>query len=371
MTDHGGDSGMANLEQPDRSEPGSRSSRFWLYAPLVLLTLVAAAWTAAWFVIRNRTGAALDTWLATERAAGRQWTCADRAIGGFPFRVEISCATLGFERDGLKASFGRVLSVAQVYQPRHIIAEIAGPLRATQGGAAVEGRWSLLQASIQSTPEALQRASVVFDEPTFRLTGIAPVELAFSGDHLEAHLRPDPARARGEGAIDVALSAAKVAAPLLDEWIGGTEPADIDLETTVTQAGAIAGLPFFEKVERWRQAGGIIDLTRLALRKGARRLEARGELALDDLHRPRGRLEVAASGLEGLLGAAAGGRAGTAAAILGAFTARPTPGPGSSGPPPAGTPAPGPTPLPPLRMENGRLSLGPFSVPGVRLPALY
>jgi hypothetical protein len=28
-------------------------------------------------------------------------------------------------------------------------------------------------------------------------------------------------------------------------------------------------------------------------------------------------------------------------------------------------------PLPPLRLDNGRLAVGPFAIPNVRLPALY
>jgi hypothetical protein len=36
-----------------------RRSRFWLYTPFVLLLLAAIAWSAAWFVIRNRAGEAL------------------------------------------------------------------------------------------------------------------------------------------------------------------------------------------------------------------------------------------------------------------------------------------------------------------------
>ena len=40
----------------------------------------------------------LDAWLADEAAAGRQWTCADRSVGGYPFRLEVSCRTLTFRR---------------------------------------------------------------------------------------------------------------------------------------------------------------------------------------------------------------------------------------------------------------------------------
>src|SRR5215212_1485465 len=105
------------------NRPEARHGRFWLYPPFVLLLLVAIAWSVAWFVIRNRTAAALDTMLANEARAGRQWTCADRSVGGFPFRIDVVCSALTLRRGDVSASFGRVEAVAQVYQPRHIITE--------------------------------------------------------------------------------------------------------------------------------------------------------------------------------------------------------------------------------------------------------
>lgn len=356
---------MADADQPAPQTP----SRFWLFAPFVILGLAAIAWTAAWFVISARTGEALDAWVGAEAIAGRKWTCADRSVGGYPFRIEVSCATLSLERGDLKATLGRVLSVAQVYQPRHVITEVGGPLRASDGRLTVEGRWSLLQASVQTTPNAFQRLSVVMDGPAFRVAGLTPVELALASQRFEAHIRPDPARAETDGAYDVALSAAKAVVPSLDEWIGGGEPSDIAAEATVTQARGISGRPLVEEVERWRRANGSVVLGRLSVDKGARRLEARGELGLDELHRVRGRLDASASGLEGLLGTITSGRAGTATAILGALL-------GPSPAPPAPSPRPGATrpalsPLPTLAMENGRLMVGPFPVPGMRLPPLY
>ena len=116
-----------------------RHSRFWLLTPFALLAVVAVAWSVAWVVIRQRTVDGLDRWLAREAAAGRNWACADRAVGGYPFRIEVSCSALTLRRGEATASLGRLLTVAQVYRPRHIIAEVSGPLRASDGqGVSVE-----------------------------------------------------------------------------------------------------------------------------------------------------------------------------------------------------------------------------------------
>src|SRR3954454_15449254 len=96
-------------------EPETRSSRFWLYTPVILLILIAVAWSVAWHVIRNRAVEALDAWLALEAKAGRQWTCQDRAVGGYPFEISVQCASLSLKQGVVTASLGALRSVAQVY----------------------------------------------------------------------------------------------------------------------------------------------------------------------------------------------------------------------------------------------------------------
>ena len=113
-----------------------------------------------------------------------------------------------------------------------------------------------------------------------------------------------------------------------------------------------------ERMERWREAGGRVEIGRTALLKGQRRVEATGELGLDGAHRVQGVLRASANRLDGLVGALGGG-------VLGALGR----GQGAQNPAQAGQPAL--NPLPPLRFDNGRLYLGPLPVPGVRLSPLY
>ncbi|HEY8564292.1 MAG TPA: DUF2125 domain-containing protein [Beijerinckiaceae bacterium] len=340
--------------------PETRTSRFWLYAPFVLLAVLALLWSAAWWVIRNRTAAGLDAWLAAEEAAGRRWTCADRGVGGYPFRVEVTCASVSLARGDLKLDAGRLLALAQVYQPRHIIAQLDGPLRVSSAGLQGEARWTLLEASFRTAAEGLQRISLFADAPSlaFKANG---VDIAASGRSLEAHLRPDPSRFGPEGAFDVAAKALGTRVPALDPVLGGPEPADITLDAVVSQGRGVAGRPLPEELERWRQAGGKVDLALLGITKGPRRLETRGELRLDEGRRVAGRVEISAAGLEGLLETLTGGRAGSR--LLGSLLSPPRQSsPGGQ---------PGLAQLPPIALNEGRVFLGPFQVPGVRLAPLY
>ncbi|WP_457089274.1 DUF2125 domain-containing protein [Microvirga sp. P5_D2] len=346
-------------------EPAStevrRHSRFWLYTPFVLLLLVAVAWSIAWFFIRNRAGDTLDAWLAAEVAQGRQWTCADRTIAGYPFRIELVCPMLTLKQGAVNASFGRVEAIAQVYQPRLVIAEIGGPLNVTDGRATIQGTWDLLQASIHATPNSFQRLSLAATNPKLTVTGLTPQAIATSGERLEMHLRPNPNRVQ-EKAYDAAFAIKQATIPFIDALIGGTELTDLNADVTVTQADGFRGRPIAAELERWRAAGGTLDILMLSAAKGTRRMEAKGKLSLDPEHRPTGQLSASAAGLDGLLSSITGSR--NTGALLGALLGQAPSAGGNNGQPKL-------SPLPPLRMENGLLALGPFVVPNVKLQPLY
>ncbi|MBA1157204.1 DUF2125 domain-containing protein [Microvirga mediterraneensis] len=340
-----------------------RRSRFWLYTPFVLLLLVAIAWSIAWFVIRSRTAEALDGWIAAEARSGRQWTCGDRSIAGYPFRIEIICESLDLKRGSVSASFGRTEAVAQIYQPRRVIVEVAGPLRVTDGTVTVDGSWSLMQASINASQAGLQRLSLAADAPKVSVTGLGSGEIAGSGRHLELHLRPNPSR-RAELAGDLAASLTEARIPILDALVGGAEPTNLSADVTVTQADGFKGRTIVEELELWRNAGGKLDILMLSAVKGPRQIETKGELRLDEEHRPAGQLTVSAAGLDGLLGNLTGGRVG--GNLLGMLLGQ---GPRSQQGQPNAKPQL--ASLPPLRLENGFLAMGPFVIPNVRLQPLY
>lgn len=341
--------------------PLRRRSRLGLYAPFALLLLLAAAWSVGWFVIREKTRAGLDEWIAGEAAEGRRWSCADRTFGGYPFRIEIGCSDFTLDRPDVRASLGRLLVVSQVYSARHVIAEVAGPLRIEAGPIKADGRWTLLQASVITGERGFERISLVTDAPAISVAGVDPDVLGFTSRRFEAHLRPEPTDAT---AYDLAIRNEGAVIPGLDAFVGGTEPADLVLSLDVTQAKDLPARPLWSELERWRVAGGRIDLTSLTMVKGPRRAEVKGVLGLDDRHRPQGRIDIAAANLGGLAGRLAG-NAGLAG-LLGTLFGAPEPAPAA--PAKGGAPL---KPLPQLRLENGRVQIGPLPIPGLRLPSLY
>lgn len=348
--------------------------RLGLFLPYILLLVLALAWTAGWFWIRGKAVSEMDAWLAREAEKGRQWTCTDRSITGFPFRLELRCTSLSFARADGSFTLGPVTAIVQVYNPRHALLEAVGPFRVRQDELNAEVTWATLAASFQGKSDGFTLASLVVTEPKGSVTGAAPDPIDFSVKRLELHARPTPGRFESDGAVDASLRAAQAAIPQLDALSGSAEPTDIGLDATIEQATVLRTGRVVNELEKWRKAGGRLDITQLSLVKGPQQANARGALALDEAHRPAGQLELRAAGLDSLIGQAMGQRFGAEkGALIGSLvggligglqpkkTEPPEPAPGGSGL----------KALPPLKIAGGRLMLGPFPVPHVTVPPLY
>ena len=176
-----------------------------------------------------------------------------------------------------------------------------------------------------------------------------------------------------EGAVDLSLRLSQAVAPLADALIGNTAPADIALDATVNRASLLGTGTVARELERWRQAGGSLEIAGLSLAKGERRVQAKGSLGLDPGHRVEGQLDLRAAGVEGLVASIVGQRFG---ADRGALIGNLVGGLLGLRRKPEGAPndAPGEAalkPLPPLRLADGRMMFGPIAIPNVRLQPLY
>lgn len=339
-----------------------RRSRFWLYAPFALLGLVAAGWSVLWHVARGKVEQQLDAGVAREAAAGRSWTCADRSIGGYPFRLEVRCASLGLVSsrwgDEVSLKVGPAVLVAQAWAPGHVILQATGPLAATlPGGASADTSWSLFEASLKLKMDGFERLSLVIDQPVTTLRRPGQPDEVLRSQAFEAHLRPNPQRFAGETAVDLAIETKGTVLPVLDQLLADATPADLDIQATVSQVPAFRRGFNPDALESWRQAAGDVTVSRLSLRKGAIRVEAAGRGGLDDMHRPAGNLDASIAGVERIGGIKVGGLTAGLGAIFG-------------GRQPAGD-ASGLTPLPPVVLREGRVFLGPIRLPLQPVAPLY
>jgi hypothetical protein len=343
------------------SLPTRRHSRFWLYGPVMLLVVLAAAWSAFWFYAHGRAAGEIDAALAREAGRGRSWSCADRSIGGYPFRIELRCKALALTStrwgEAVRIETGPAVAVGQIYSPGLVIFEVSGPAKATlPEGRTLDLTWKSLDASlVWRNPE---RFALVAGELRAVLTvpGLAPE--SWGASTLEAHLRRNPARPASERAVDIAVSAKGTVLPPIDALLGNTDIGEIDLQATLSQAESFRGGFNPDALESWRAAEGSLELTRLAATKGRARVDGSGQLLLDPQHRVAGELRLAAAGIEQIGGLRIGNLLGGLGGFLGGRG-------GDNGK------APGLTPLPPVSLREGRVFLGPIRLPLQPLPPLY
>lgn len=338
-----------------RRRPGAA-----VLVPLLSVTILVLGWSVLWGIARQQAGAALDGWIAAEAAHGRAWTCPDRTVDGYPFRIAIACRGVAFHGvvDGSpgEGHLAGLTARAWLYQPSAVYILLDGPMTLTtaDGRADFALAWDRFGAKLRGIFGDRRRAEIVGEG--FALT--RPGGAGAAARRIAIHAGPALGAAPGETAADaVEITLSGLAVPPLDGVTGGDAPVDGTVSGTVTRA--YGDLPDLgpATVERWRRAGGRLDVADLALTKGPLSLGAAGTLGLDDQHRLLGRLDARFGGFEPLakrfglpLGAVQVG--GLLANLLGT---RP--------------PAPGIVSLP-VSFADGTVSVGPFRT-GLRLPPLY
>ena len=342
-----------------------RPSRWKLYLPLAAVVALGVGWSIFWKVAAGMTESGLDDWFAQERSLGREWTCPNRSVGGYPFRLEVRCAAPSFTgRIGAMVgagSVGDVLVAANIYNPSLILAEVGSPLafKAQDGSLDLSLAWTQLQASHRIRKGGLDRDSLEIDGPVLRVAGADRPVFTAKAALFEAHLRPNPDRAPAFSAMDLALRLNQLEAPALDALTGASGPLDAVLAATALQTDAARGGNLAQRLENWRAAGGEVEIREAKLAKGEARVEASGALELDMAHRLAGRVEFELTGLAPLLqrlGVPAGNVA--IGGLLGGLLGGKAPAPGG---------ARGALRLP-LDLNQGHAMIGPIRLPVVLNP---
>ena len=285
-----------------------RRSRWGLFAAPVLLLIAAIAWTGFWFFAASQVDVQADAWRAHEAKSGRIYDCAKRSVAGFPFRLEIACdsptVTLASQTaqaaNRFTAKLDQILVVAQVYDPRHVIAEFSGPAAITdQNGQSFAANWKLGRASVFGLPDVPQRASIVFDQPALaRVDGAVQVPLAEAG-HVELHGRLAEGSPRDAPVIETVLEINKGVIrgvhPLL------ADPFDADMRALVTGLKDLTPKPWPVRFREIQAAGGHVEIVQSRIQQGELIAVAAGTLGLSPAGRIEGELQMTVAGIERII----------------------------------------------------------------------
>ena len=283
--------------------------RPWLIAtPLILVLVLGAAWTGVWFYAASEAEKRMNAWREQQARAGRVFGCGTQAVGGYPFRIEVRCtgatAELQDTRPPLAIKLKEILAVAQVWDPKLLIAEFTGPLTVAEAGqqAHVVASWSLAQASVRGTPAVPERASVVVDG--LKLEGATAGQVLFDSRRAEFHARMQYGSWPHNPAIDLAVKLAAAAAPTVHPMMA--QPLDADIMAVLHGMRDFVGKPLPARLREWQQAGGKLEIQSARLAQAESLAHANGTVALTQGGRLDGALQLTVAGIERFLPAIGG-----------------------------------------------------------------
>jgi hypothetical protein len=284
-----------------------RHRRWRIFIAPILLLIIAVAWSAFWFYAASQVDVQADAWRAREAQSGRVYDCAKRSVGGFPFRLEVTCdgasvtltsQTAGQAPTPFTAKLGRILVVAQVYDPKHVIAEFTSPAtimdtRAQQNFAV---NWSLGHSSISGLPFTPDRVSIEFNDPKIdRVEQSMQVPLA-TAKHVELHGRLAAGSPADQPAIESVLQINQGSIQGLHPLLA--EPFDLGARAIVSGLKDFSPKPWPVRFRELQAAGGHVEIVQSRVQQGDLVAVAAGTLGLSASGHIDGELQMTVAGLE-------------------------------------------------------------------------
>jgi hypothetical protein len=276
-----------------------------LFIAPVLVVIAAIVWSAFWFYAASQVDVQADAWRAHEAKSGRVFDCAKRSVAGYPFRLEVHCddasvslisQTAGAQAP-ITAKLGEILVVAQVYDPKRVIAEFTAPATISDSG---NGRfvvnWSKGRSSAVGLPAVPQRVSIAFDDPAIdRVDGSTQAPLA-AAKHIELHGRIAEGSSSDQPVIETVARITGGSIQGLHPLLA--EPFDADVRMMLSGLKDFSPKPWPARFREIQAAGGHVEIAQSRIQQGDLIAVAAGTLGLNANGRIDGELQMTVAGIE-------------------------------------------------------------------------
>ena len=289
-----------------RSRSARRRKRRYIGTLILFLALVGG-WSYLWYYATGKAEVAIDGWRAREAKAGRIYTCGSQSIGGYPFRIEVTCdkaaAVFRSNQPPVEIKTSSILVTAQLYQPTLLISDFYGPLTIADLGHApnIIVNWKLAQSSVRGTPSAPERISLVFDQPVVERINGNNRQSVLKAQHIEVHGRLAAGSVTNKPIIETVLRLRAAAAPELHP--AAAMPIDADITTLLRGLNDFSPRPWSARFRELQAVDGRVDITQARVQQGDTIAVGDGTLSLNESGRLQGQLRVTVANIEPFLAA--------------------------------------------------------------------
>ena len=289
-----------------RSRSARRRKRRYIGTLILFLALVGG-WSYLWYYATGKAEVAIDGWRAREAKAGRIYTCGSQSIGGYPFRIELTCdkaaAVFRGNQPPVEIKTSSILVAAQLYQPTLLISDFYGPLTIADLGHApnIIVNWKLAQSSVRGTPSAPERISLVFDQPVVERINGNNRQSVLKAQHIEVHGRLAAGSVTNKPIIETVLRLRAAAAPELHP--AAAMPIDADITTLLRGLNDFSPRPWSARFRELQAVDGRVDITPARVQQGDTIAVGDGTLSLNTSGRLQGQLRVTVANIEPFLAA--------------------------------------------------------------------
>ena len=289
-----------------RSGSARRRKRRYIGTLILFLALVGG-WSYLWYYATGKAEVAIDGWRAREAKAGRIYTCGSQSIGGYPFRIEVTCdkaaAVFRGNQPPVEIKTSSILVAAQLYQPTLLISDFYGPLTIADLGHApnIIVNWKLAQSSVRGTPSAPERISLVFDQPVVERINGNNRQSVLIAQHIEVHGRLAGGSVTNKPIIETVLRLRAAAAPELHP--AAAMPIDADITTLLRGLNDFSPKPWSARFRELQAVDGRVDITQARVQQGDTIAVGDGTLSLNTSGRLQGQLRVTVANIEPFLAA--------------------------------------------------------------------
>jgi len=293
------------MRPPRREAPQPLSSPRRRGPILAAAALVALAlgWVWLWYYSASVTDSTLAGWARREAAAGRTYSCASRAIGGFPFRIEARCTDAAAEINNdevhLDVKAKDLVFAAQLYRPTVLVGTITAPLTLAQSGQApsLVANWLDAKLSVSGLPADPKDASLVLERPRVdRAANGREGEVIFVADHADLQGRMIEGSANNHPVIETVLHLAAAQAPALHPLLA--QPVEAEFDAVLRGFRDLSPKPWAERFREMQAAGGSIEIRVLRLVRPDAIVVGNGRLSVNAHGKLDGTISVAVAGIE-------------------------------------------------------------------------